>query len=295
MKIIYLFVILTILISACSSNNNKSDAYGNFEATEIIVSSEANGKILSFTVEEGELLKANEIVGLIDTVKLNLQKQQILDKQKAIASKLEVVSAQIEVQKQQKANLMIDKNRLEKLFKDEAATQQQMDKINGSLDLIEKQILSVKTQKAGIYDEIQALGKQIDQIDESLKNCYIKNPISGTVLSKFVEQSEITAFGKPLYKIANLTELKLKVYVSGAQLPNIKIGQTVEVLIDKNEKSDSKLNGEVCWISTSAEFTPKIIQTKKERVNLVYAVKVRVKNDGTLKIGMPGEINLLKK
>lgn len=294
MKTKYLIFII-IIITACSSNNNKSDAYGNFEVTEIIVSSEANGKILSFKIEEGELLKADETVGLIDTVKLNLQKQQLIDTQKAIASKLEIISAQIEVQKQQKANLMIDKNRLAKLFKDGAATQQQLDKINGSLDLIEKQILSIKTQKAGIFDEIQAIGKQIDQVEESLKNCYIKNPVSGTVLSKFVEQGEITVFGKPLYKIADLTELKLKVYVSGAQLPNINIGQKVEVLIDKNEKSDRKLEGEVCWISTSAEFTPKTIQTKKERVNLVYAVKVRVKNDGSLKIGMPGEINLLRK
>ena len=289
MKSYYLYFIL-IIITACSSENNKSDAYGNFEATEIIISSEATGKILLFNVEEGELLKADEIVGLIDSVKLNLQKQQLLDTQKAIASKLEMIYAQIEVQKQQKANLMIDKNRLEKLFKDGAATQQQMDKITGSLNLVEKQILSIKTQKAGILDEIQAIGKQVDQVDESIKNCYIKNPVRGTVLSKFVEQGEITVFGKPLYKIADLTELKLKVYISGAQLPNIKIGQKVEVLIDKNEKSNRKLEGEVCWISTSAEFTPKTIQTKKERVNLVYAVKVIVKNDGSLKIGMPGEL-----
>ena len=295
MKTKYLFLIIAIIISACSNNNNKSDAYGNFEANAIMVSSEGNGKILSFKVEEGEILKAEEIVGLIDTVKLNLQKQQLLDTQKAIASKLEIISAQIEVQKQQKANLLIDKNRLEKLLKDGAATQQQMDNISGSLDLIEKQIFSIKTQKAGVFDEIQAVGKQIEQVEVSLKNCYIKNPVSGTVLSKFVEQGEITTFGKPLYKIADLTELKLKVYVSGAQLPNVKIGQKVEVLIDKNEKSNRKLKGEICWISESAEFTPKTIQTKKERVNLVYAIKVRVKNDGSLKIGMPGEINLLRK
>jgi HlyD family secretion protein len=295
MKTKYLFLIIAIIISACSNNNNKSDAYGNFEANAIMVSSEGNGKILSFKVEEGEILKAEEIVGLIDTVKLNLQKQQLLDTQKAIASKLEIISAQIKVQKQQKANLLIDKNRLEKLFNDGAATQQQMDNISGSLDLIEKQIFSIKTQKAGVFDEIQAVGKQIEQVEVSLKNCYIKNPVSGTVLSKFVEQGEITTFGKPLYKIADLTELKLKVYVSGAQLPNVKIGQKVEVLIDKNEKSNRKLKGEICWISESAEFTPKTIQTKKERVNLVYAIKVRVKNDGSLKIGMPGEINLLRK
>ena len=295
MKTKYLFLIIAIIISACSNNNNKSDAYGNFEANAIMVSSEGNGKILSFKVEEGEILKAEEIVGLIDTVKLNLQKQQLLDTQKAISSKLEIISAQIEVQKQQKANLLIDKNRLEKLLKDGAATQQQMDNIIGSLDLVEKQILSVKTQKAGVFDEIQAVGKQIEQVEESLKNCYIKNPVSGTVLSKFVEQGEITTYGKPLYKIADLSELKLKVYVSGAQLPNVNIGQKVEVLIDKNEKSNRKLKGEICWISESAEFTPKTIQTKKERVNLVYAVKVRVKNDGSLKIGMPGEINLLRK
>lgn len=161
MKTKYLFLIIALIISACSNNNNKSDAYGNFEATEILVSSEANGKILSFKVEEGQILKAEEIVGLIDTVKLYLQKQQLIDTQKAIASKLEIISAQIEVQKQQKANLLIDKNRLEKLLKDGAATQQQMDNISGSLDLVEKQVLSIKTQKAGVFDEIKAVGKQI--------------------------------------------------------------------------------------------------------------------------------------
>jgi HlyD family secretion protein len=179
------------------------------------------------------------------------------------------------------------------MLKDGAATQKQMDDIHASLNLIDKQIASVKSQYASLDAQVSTFNKQIAQIDKSIDDAHIINPIKGTVLTKYAEPNEVTTFGKPVYKIADLTSLDLRVYVSGAQLPYIRIGQKVEVQFDKDEKTNSSVEGIVTWISQTAEFTPKTIQTKEERVNLVYAAKVRVKNDGTLKIGMPGEIRFM--
>ena len=179
------------------------------------------------------------------------------------------------------------------MLKDGAATQKQLDDINSGLNLIDKQVASIKSQIRGIEDQIGSTEQQIAQVRESIKNARIVNPVKGTVLTKFAENNEVTTFGKPLYKIADLREMQLRVYVSGAQLPHIKIGDKVEVRIDKDEKTNATMEGVVSWISQTAEFTPKTIQTKEERVNLVYAVKVRVINDGSLKIGMPGEIKLI--
>ena len=290
MKKVLLFSVICILV-ACSGKNKKSDAYGNFESTEVIVSSEVAGKILKFNVEEGAVLKEGFIAGYIDTTDFVLKKEQLMAQREIISVKTSNINSQIDVQKQQKANLMIDKARIEKLFKDGAATKKQVDDINGSINLVDKQINSIETQNSYIMNELKNIDKQIDQVNENIRKCYINNPLNGTVLNKYAEESEFTTMGKALYKIANLDYLDLRVYVSGAQLPNIKIGQKVEVLIDKNADEYTKLEGTVSWISSTAEFTPKIIQTKEERVNLVYAVKVKVKNDGSLKIGMPGEVN----
>ncbi len=290
MKKVLLFSVICILV-ACSGKNKKSDAYGNFESTEVIVSSEVAGKILKFNVEEGAVLKEGFIAGYIDTTDFVLKKEQLMAQREIISVKTSNINSQIDVQKQQKANLMIDKARIEKLFKDGAATKKQVDDINGSINLVDKQINSIETQNSSIMNELKNIDKQIDQVNENIRKCYINNPLNGTVLNKYAEESEFTTMGKALYKIANLDYLDLRVYVSGAQLPNIKIGQKVEVLIDKNADEYTKLEGTVSWISSTAEFTPKIIQTKEERVNLVYAVKVKVKNDGSLKIGMPGEVN----
>ena len=179
------------------------------------------------------------------------------------------------------------------MLKDGAATQKQMDDVNSALKVIDAQIAAIRTQAAGVNASASGIGQQIAQLEEAIRNSYIINPIKGTVLTKFAERDEVTGFGKPLYKIADVTTMTLRVYVSGTQLPHIKLGQQVQVRFDKDEKTNSVLNGTVTWISESAEFTPKTIQTKEERVNLVYAVKVKVANDGSLKIGMPGEIKLL--
>lgn len=295
MKLSYSLIVISALLFSCSGNNDKSDAYGNFEATEIIVSAETNGRILSFDVQEGQELKTGQKVGQIDTTDLYLKIEQLKAQKKAIATRSPGITAQIEVQLQQKANLEIEKARIDKLFKDKAATQKQVDDIKGALDLVDRQIASVKTQQSGIVEEMEVVQKQIAVTQEAINKCYIINPSNGTVLVKYAEKGELALPGKSLYKLADLSQMELRVYVSGDQLPGIKIGQKVQVLLDKDSKTNQELEGTVSWISQKAEFTPKIIQTKEERVNLVYAVKILVPNDGRIKISMPGEVNFENK
>jgi HlyD family secretion protein len=286
---IYLLII-TILLVSCNGNENASDAFGNFEAKEVIVSAEAQGKVIEFNIEEGQTLKNGQNLGFIDTIPLSIQREQLIAQKNAIASKKANVAAQIDVQEQQKSILEIEKNRIEQLFQDNAATKQQVDDIKGKYDVIEKQITATKTQFSSISQEMIVIDKQVKLVNEQISRAKIINPINGTVLEKYVEENEIATTGKALYKIARLDEIELRVYISGAQLPNIKIGQKVKVYIDKDVETDQEYDGEVFWISDQAEFTPKIIQTKEERVNMVYAVKIKVTNDGKIKIGMPGEV-----
>jgi HlyD family secretion protein len=292
-NILLLFVLAWF--SSCSNSNNLSDAYGNFEAVQVTVSAESSGRILSLNLEEGSQLDSGVVVALIDTTDLYLKKLQLQAQKKAVSIKSSSVTSQIDVQQQQKANLLVEKNRVSRLIADKAATQKQLDDINGSLDLVDKQIASILTQNAGIKEEMEVIDRQIAQVNESISKCYIINPVKGTVLSKFAEAGEIAAPGRALYKIADLSVMELKVYISGTQLPAVKQDQQVEVLIDADKDTNRKLSGTVSWISPKAEFTPKIIQTKEERVNLVYAVKIRVANDGSLKIAMPAEVNFTAK
>jgi HlyD family secretion protein len=285
------FSILAVFVISCNRNDKLSDAYGNFEAVTVSISSEVNGKILSLNVEEGQVIQQGQPIGLVDTTDLLLKKLQLQAQKKAIASKMAGVEGQIDVQQQQKTNLLVEKERLIRLIKDKAATTKQLDDVNGAIDLVDRQVSLIRTQNAGIIEEQEVIERQIAQVNESLSRCHIINPVTGTVLVKYAEAGEIAMPGKTLYKIADLTELELKVYISGDQLPKVKIGQKLDVLIDNDKKTNRKLEGTVSWISQKAEFTPKIIQTKEERVDLVYAVKVKVPNDGSLKIAMPGEIN----
>lgn len=293
MKPILFFIAVCTLVS-CSGNKKVSDAFGNFEATEVNVSSELNGKILGMDLTEGQLLDSGIISVKLDSADWILKRDQLNAQKKIVSAKNSNISAQVEVQQQQLLNLMIEKNRLEKLLKDGAATTKQLDDIKASLNLIEKQIKSIQTQGIAIPSELESINKQILQLELAIRKCNIRNPFKGIVLSKFAEQSEIAMPGKALYKISDLDNMYIRVYVAETQLSEIKIGQKVEVLIDQGKKDYKKYEGAISWISSSAEFTPKIIQTKEERVNLVYAVKVLVKNDGYLKIGMPGEVNFTK-
>lgn len=289
MKKIYLLAI-PLFFAACNGNDNGSDAYGNFEAKEIIVSAEAQGKILEFKIEEGETLSKNQYVGVIDTIPLSIQREQLMAQKNAVASKLNNIRAQIAVQEEQKSTLKTEKERIENLYNENAATKQQYDDIQGKYDVLVKQIEATKTQISSVTREMQVIDKQIKLLNEQISRAKIINPVNGTVLEKYLEENEIAVTGKALYKIARLDEIELRVYVSGAQLPNVKLGQKVTVFVDKNKETNQEYEGEVFWISDQAEFTPKIIQTKEERVNMVYAVKIRVKNDGKLKIGMPAEV-----
>jgi len=286
----YLFIISIALLTACSGKKDKADAYGNFEADEIIISSEVSGRILQLNLEEGQELKEGTLVGIVDTTDYQLKKEQLMAQKNAISSKSGNIASQIEVQQQQKNNLLIEKARIEKLYKDGAATKKQLDDINGSISLVDKQILSIQTQNGSVADEILAIIKQIDQVSQNIKKCYLTVPAGGTVLGKYIQPNELVVPGKSLYKIADLSNVFLRAYVSESQLATVKLGQTVEVLIDKGEDNTATYAGTVTWVSSTAEFTPKIIQTKEERVNLVYAIKIKVKNDGALKIGMPGEV-----
>lgn len=290
MKNILIIITVLLFLSGCSNNKQKSDAYGNFEATETIVSSESSGKLNEFNVEEGMLIEAGETVGYIDTNQLYLKKNQLAQQKNTTRTKFKNVSAQVSVLQEQKRVALREKERIERLLKDEAATGKQLDDINGSIDVINRQINSIEMQNTTTNEELKGLDVQIAQVVDQLQKSSITNPVKGTIILKLAEQGEIVSFGKPLYKIADISTMELRAYVSGAQLTEIKLGQKVKVLIDDGAKGYKTLEGGISWISSKAEFTPKIVQTKEERVNLVYAFKVRVVNDGSIKIGMPGEV-----
>lgn len=289
-------MLAALALASCQDNKHLADAYGNFEAPEVIVSAESSGRLLYFAVEEGQQLQAGQLVGMVDTVPLHLRRKQLLASIRAITGKTQEAQPQVEVLQEQKRNLQREAKRLEALVADQAATPKQLDDIRGQIEVVDRQIAATRSQTTtlnrGILAEIAPLEAQLEQIDDQIGRCYIYNPLSGTVLLKLAQASEMVAPAKPLYTIAHLEELDLRAYISGAQLPQAQLGQEVTVLIDDGKTANRQLPGRLSWISDQAEFTPKTVQTKEERVNLVYALKVRVKNDGSLKIGMPGEVML---
>ncbi|OYX28156.1 MAG: HlyD family secretion protein [Flavobacteriales bacterium 32-35-8] len=280
---------LATTLFSCGNDSGKADGYGNFEATEITISAENNGKLMRFDVNEGDELEKNQIIGYIDTIPLTLKREQLEVSKALISSKSKGVLSQINVLNAQLKTASTNKTRVENLIKDNAGTQKQLDDITGEMDVIKSQIRSVEVQNAPVVNELKSIDIQLKQIDDQIKKSIINNPINGTVLTKYAEPNEITSFGKPLYKIANLGIMQLRVYISETQLATIKIGQEVTVKIDDAD-SMKTYKGIVSWIASEAEFTPKIIQTKEERVALVYAAKIDVTNDGSLKIGMPAEL-----
>ena len=286
------------ILTSCGSGGKKTDAYGNFEAVEVNVSSEGSGKIMKFVLEEGNLLKAGDMVGYIDTMQLYLKKVQLIASIHSLYAKVPDVGIQINVYNEQLSTAETEQKRIEKLVKSGAATTKQLDDINAQVLLIHRQISatesSLNTQSKGILADIDPLRAQISQVEDMIKKSLIVNPIDGTVLSKYAEVGELADEGKQLYKIANISEIILRAYFSGEQISQIKIGQKCTVSIDVPGDKFKEYAGTVTWVSDKAEFTPKIIQTKDERVNLVYAVKVLVKNDGGIKIGMPGELRMNK-
>ena len=279
---------------ACNRNDDLADAYGNFEVDETVISAQAAGEIMAFDIKEGEKYESGQLVGYIDTTELYLLKPELEANIKATASKRQNISTQIGVLKSQMANLVREQKRVENLINSGAATTKQLDDINGQIDVVKQQIRNAKSQYAAIDAQILAIEAKLRQLNEKIRKSHIVNPVHGVVLAKLAEPHEFTAPGKPLYKIANIDEMNLRVFVAGSQLSGIKLGDTYTVKIDGPGGNMVEYPGKVIWIADEAEFTPKTIQTKEERVDLVYAVKLRVKNDGRIKIGMPGELWLNK-
>lgn len=289
MKTRILILLITFTAVACREKAEEADAYGNFEAQEVIVSAESNGRILDFFPDEGSILSDGDRIAIIDTTLSHLQKAELEAGMKGIRTRIVSIDAQNAILRQQIENLDVNVKRTENLLKSDAATLKQLDDLTGQLAVLEKQIAANNTQKASIEAELQVYASKRATLAEQIARCTVKSPLDGTLLQKYSEAGEITSAGKPLAKIADLSNMKLKVYVSGSQLGNIKTGQECSVRTDNGEKGYSTFPGVVSYISGKAEFTPKIIQTKEERVTLVYAVTIDVKNDGTLKAGMPGE------
>jgi len=282
-----------LILTSCNSKNKRSDAYGNFETTETIVSSEVSGKVNSLIIDEGVSVTVGQKVAVIDSTQTYLKRAQLIAQKALVQSKRESAQASIDVFQQQLKNAQKERVRIASLVKESAVPAKQLDDIDYNLAVIQKQIASTQTQFAAINAEILSVDAQLAQLSDQLKKSYIINPIAGTVIETYVEQGEIVAPGKAIYKVADLSSMYLRAYISGDQISKVVIGKSVKVLIDNASGGVDTLLGTVSWVSSQSEFTPKIIQTRDERVNLVYAFKVKVTNDkGALKSGMPGEVVL---
>ncbi len=290
-----LAILLTGLVS-CKQSENKYDASGTFEAVETIVSAQGAGAIKELNLEEGQILKVGQVVGYIDSIQLYLKKKQLEAQIRATLSGKPDIAAQTASLEEQLRQAKREQLRNENLLKDDAATKKQLDDANTQVDVINKQIAALQSSlsitTANLNDQSRPLSVQIEQTNDLLDKCRIINEVNGTVLTKYAEASEVTDVGKPIYKIAELSTIILRAYITGDQIPQVKIGQEVKVLVDSTKDTYKNYTGVVEWVSDKAEFTPKTIQTKDERADLVYAVKIRVRNDGFLKIGMYGEIKL---
>lgn len=311
MKPIHLFagiLVLSIFIS-CSNSSNQADATGTFEADEVIVSAEIGGKILALGIEEGMAIPKDSAVGWIDARNLSLQKEQVEASVQSLQEKtldvnpqVQLLQNQLSVQQSQLNQLQHEQLRIEKLLKADAATGKQLDDLKAQVDQLQKQMQvtrqqisvqknQVATQNRAILSEANPLKKRAEQLQDQLDRSKILNPVSGTVLTKYAAAGEITAPGKALYKIADLSTLTLRAYITATQLSKLQLGQSLKVKVDDGAAAYREYTGTLTWISDKAEFTPKTIQTKEERANLVYATKIKIKNDGKLKIGMYGEVS----
>lgn len=297
MKHIVIIAIAAAALAGCNRNEYAYDASGTFEATEIIVSSEATGLLERFAVREGDRLQAGREIGLVDTVQLYLTKRQLLAHLQAAGSRALDISRQIAATQQQIATQQRELERTERLIAAGAANTKQLDDVNSALAVLEKQLAaqreSLQNNNRGVSGETQSILAQIASVEDRIARSLIASPIDGTVLVKYVEQGEFTTAGMPLFKIADTERMILRAYVTAGQMSQLKIGQEVTIYIDFGSEGGSRqYTGTVSWIADQAEFTPKTIQTKDERANLVYAVKIAVENDGYLKIGMYGDVNL---
>ena len=292
-KFVYL-LLLWLSIASCKEKVNNHDASGSFEATETIISAEANGKIMQLNIDEGQQLDSGQLVGFIDSTQLELSKVQLMQNKKAILSGRPEASVQVEALKTELSNAIRDRDRIERLVKGGVASPKQLDDVNANIATLRAKIdvqeSSLRTTTSSLNEQGNTVDAQMKQINDQLKKYAIINPVKGTVLTKFAEQYEMAVLGRPLYKIADISTIVLRAYITGDQLQQVKIGQNVKVFTDDGKGGYKEREGVITWVNDKSEFTPKTIQTKNERANLVYAMKVSVKNDGYLKIGMYGEV-----
>lgn len=293
-NIVYASIIL--LLTACGKGNGDYDASGVFETTEVIVSAEANGKIMQLNFIEGQQVEQGKPLGYIDTVQLYLKKMQLLTNTSAVKSGRVDIPRQIAAIKQQIATQKNEQKRFTNLVRANAANQKQLDDINAQILVLERQLTAqtelLENSNKNISEQSSGLGVQVAQINDQIQKSIISSPINGTILSKYAEQGELATQGRALFKVADIEHMFLRAYITASQLTQVKIGQAVKVYADFGEKEMKEYSGTITWISDKSEFTPKTIQTRDERANLVYAVKVAVKNDGYLKYGMYGELKL---
>ena len=292
----YVAIGLMALLASCKGGSGDYDASGVFETTEVTVSARGTGEIMRFDIEEGYQVEAGQAVGYIDTIQLHLKKEELLGSLMATDSRRYNVSRQIASLRQEIATQKRERLRYENLVREKAANQKQLDDINSGLAVLEKrlaaQVETLENSNRSVSGEVLMLEARIAQIEDQIAKCVITSPVRGTVLSKYAERGELAAQGRSLFKVGDLSDMYLRVYITAPQLTTLKVGQQVKVYADEGEDGRREYMGTVSWISDKAEFTPKTIQTRDERANLVYAVKVAVKNDGYIKKGMYGEMKL---
>jgi membrane fusion protein YbhG len=280
------------LLVACRAQA-KPDAYGNVEATEVVVASQASGQLQAFAPAEGERLAAGASAAIVDTSALVLQLQQIDAQRASTGSRVNEVTKQLGVLDAQREIAARTFERTKRLFAQQAATAQQLDAAERDLHTLEAQLEAVRAQRQTASREVVSSDARVAQIRDQIRKSHVVNPVGGTVLTTYAKAGEFVQIGQPLYKIANLDTMELRAYVTEPQLSQIKLGQSVQVSIDSGGDKRRAMRGTVSWISSQAEFTPTPIETRDERANLVYAIKVRVPNEGgVLKIGMPADVQL---
>ncbi len=289
-----LFLGTALLAVSCTNKDGDYDASGIFESTEVIVSAKGSGEILQLNIEEGQAVTPDTPIGYIDTLQLSLKREQMMSVKNSTRSRMVDRNKQLASIRQQISIQERERKRFMNLVKDNAASQKQVDDINYQIEVLQKQLTAqteqVNNSNSSLTNESSSVSAQVAQINDQIKDCIIQSPLTGTVLTKYAEQGEYAIPGKALFKIANVNDMKLRVYITADQLTSIKIGQKVRVFADQGKSGRKEYQGTVSWISDKAEFTPKTIQTRDERANLVYAVKIAVKNDGYIKIGMYGDI-----
>ena len=289
-----MLIIGCCLMFSCGNNTQEYDASGTFEATEIIVSAEVTGLLLRFEVEEGDSIAKDAVAGLIDSTQLHLTRQQLVENRNAILAGKPDMKKQIEATNKQIENTLREQQRISNLVNAKVASQQQLDEVTTRLEVLRAQLAalesSLQNSTTSLNQQAAASVAQLEQVEDQLRKCVITNPVAGTVLTTYMNQGELAMAGKPLYRVADLSDMILRAYITGDQLQQIRNGQNVKVTTGTQEDNNRTYDGKITWISSKAEFTPKTIQTKNERANLVYAIKVRVANDGFIKIGMYGEV-----